>query len=715
MEVVKSFRRAVKDFMNDQVPFQYEHITIRNAIQLLRKNKLKLLPIVNQKHTLIGIITVSSILKALSDKNASLDESISLYIIRDVITVYENDDLTEVRHYLNNKQVGQAVVLSENNQISGILDTSNILKVYQSRSDSLGNSLETLVQQMQTGIIALDHNGNILVMNHAAETMLSISENLAIGDHYSRVLPQFIMNNELHTFDIPLHPIEIKEKKLLITYKSLSSNSDYWGGIILLQDLTDYEEIATELEITKKLKQTLQTVLDTTYDGHIVIDHEGKIEMINNATCELIQKNNNTVINQPISEVLPEIKLDIDLHSNFRNEKLIAMVIRNKHCLVKKFPIYKENVLVGAIAKIIFKNLNQWKAVVSRLDHLEKEVSFYRGELSLIGGSPFDIDDIISNNDEMNKMKQLAKKSATGFSNVLLLGESGTGKELFARGIHAASNRLGNFIKVNCAAIPENLWESEFFGYADGAFSGAKRGGKPGKFELAHNGTIFLDEIGDMPLSMQVKLLRVLQERELERVGGTETIRVNVRIIAATNKDLEKMVTKNEFREDLYYRLNVIVINIPPLRERKEDIPILALSITKKLGHVMGIGTVTISHSALQLLKVHHWPGNVRELENVIERAMNCINSNIINEEHLPEYIQKQKNTSHLQWVSPIQTNSNNEESISMLYKKNMKKVEKESIIIALKQTGGNRTAAAKLLGISRSQFYKKLNKYNLE
>lgn len=711
MEVVKSFTLVVKDFMNNQVPFLNEDITIRHAIQLIRKNKLKLLPVTNKEHSLIGIITDSSILKALSEQNAELDESVSPHIIKNVVTVHENDDLTKVRHYLNEKKVGQAVVLSQHsNRVCGILDTANIIKAYQSRTDSLGYSLETLVQHMQTGIIALNHDGEILVVNHAAENMLGKCANDIIGCRYSDVLPRFIKNSELNSLDIPLHPIAIKEKKLLLTYKSLTSSSSYWGGILLLQDLTDYEQIATELEITKKLEQTLQIVLDTTYDGHIVIDDQGKIEMINDAACELIQTNKETVISQSISEVIPEIKLDKDLHSQFRNEKLVAMVINNKRCLVKKFPIFKDKVIVGAIAKIIFKNLNEWKAVVSRLDHLEKEVSYYRGELSLIGGTPFDIDDIITNNEEMNRMKELARQSASGFSNVLLLGESGTGKELFARGIHAASNRLGNFIKVNCAAIPENLWESEFFGYADGAFSGAKRGGKPGKFELAHNGTIFLDEIGDMPPNMQVKLLRVLQEREFERVGGTETIRVNVRIIAATNKDLEKMVLENTFREDLYYRLNVIVINIPPLRERKEDIPVLSISIAKKFSHVMGIGTVAFSESATVLLTAHNWPGNVRELENTIERAMNCINSTIINAEHLPEYIQKQKSTLH----NAIHMHEAPQQNISSFYKNNMDQAEKEAIVIALTKTGGNRSAAAKLLGISRSQFYKKLTKYNL-
>jgi transcriptional regulator with PAS, ATPase and Fis domain len=313
---------------------------------------------------------------------------------------------------------------------------------------------------------------------------------------------------------------------------------------------------------------------------------------------------------------------------------------------------------------------------------LEKEISYYRGELSLIGGTPFDLDDIITRNEEMGRIKEFALQIAPGFSNVLLLGESGTGKELFARGIHAASNRTGSFIKVNCAAIPEDLWESEFFGYADGAFTGAIRGGKQGKFELANNGTIFLDEIGDMPLSMQVKLLRVLQEREFERVGGTKTIHVNVRILAATNKDLEEMVATKKFREDLFYLLNVIVIQIPSLREHKEDIPLLASSITKKFSHLLGLGQVNISKPALSLLTSHHWPGNVRELENIIERTMSCVNGDILDIEHLPEYIQKPRDVQNFaatfQQQSPKQTNSF-EVLTSEHYKNSKNMVEKDA------------------------------------
>ena len=610
MQVSKSFTQSVKDFMNKDAPKLDIDSTLRDAIEIFRKNKIMILPVMDRNNRFTGIMTPSALFNALSE-DAAIDEKILPFIIQNAVTLNVDDDLAKARLFLSKKQVGQAVVLSEDQHFCGVLDTKNIIQAYQNKSENLRNALE----------------------------------------------------------------------------------------------------------VTKKLERTLQTVLDTTYDGLIVIDQKGKIEMINDAACELVLTHKEKIVNQPVSKLIPEIKLEEVLTQDSHGEKLEAMVIGKQRCLVMKIPIYREKQLVGAIAKIIYKNLTKWKSVVSRLNDLEKELSYYRGELSLIGGTPFDLDDIITRNEEMARIKEFARQIAPGFSNVLLLGESGTGKELFARGIHAASNRTGSFIKVNCAAIPEDLWESEFFGYADGAFTGAIRGGKQGKFELANNGTIFLDEIGDMPLSMQVKLLRVLQEREFERVGGTKTIRVNVRILAATNKNLEEMVALKRFREDLFYRLNVIVIHIPSLREHNEDIPLLASSITKKFSHLLGLGQVNISKTALRLLTSYHWPGNVRELENIIERAMNCINSDILDVEHLPEFIQKPREIQNFPSTflqePPKQTNSF-EVLTSEHYKNTKNMVEKDAIETALRQTEGNRTAAAKLLGISRSQFYKKLQKFEM-
>ena len=297
----------------------------------------------------------------------------------------------------------------------------------------------------------------------------------------------------------------------------------------------------------------------------------------------------------------------------------------------------------------------------------------------------------------MRKTKR--EKAAKSDSNVLILGESGTGKELFAHSIHNDSKRsMGVFIKVNCAAIPAELLESELFGYEEGSFTGAKKGGKIGKFEAADGGTIFLDEIGELPLHMQVKLLRVLQEREVERVGSTRSIPIDVRIIAATNRNLEEMVEKGEFRLDLYYRLKVMTIVVPKLSERSEDIPKLVHHFLRKYQKLMNKQIEGISDRALRILNSYSWPGNIRELENSIERALNMVDEiEMITSDHLPEEIRGYKGPSSTLTLNEV-----------------MEETERHTIINYLEVMNGNKSETAKALGISRTTLYEKMKKYGL-
>jgi transcriptional regulator with PAS, ATPase and Fis domain len=285
-------------------------------------------------------------------------------------------------------------------------------------------------------------------------------------------------------------------------------------------------------------------------------------------------------------------------------------------------------------------------------------------------------------------------------STVLIRGESGTGKELFAQAMYVESRRNGGpFIKVNCAAVPENLLESELFGYKEGAFTGAKKGGQVGKFELAHKGVIFLDEIGDMSLNMQAKLLRVLQEKEIERLGDAKPRHVDVRVIAATNRNLEEMIGRGEFREDLYYRINVVTLNIPPLREREGDLDMLISYFIEKFNRQFGIRVEGVDGESRQLLLNHRWPGNVRELENVVERAFNLLEGNVIEREHLPLYLQNARKHGKIhQGGLP----------------KMIDEIEKEAILDTLERCAGNKLQAAESLGISRAGLYKKMKRYNL-
>lgn len=327
-----------------------------------------------------------------------------------------------------------------------------------------------------------------------------------------------------------------------------------------------------------------------------------------------------------------------------------------------------------------------------------------QGEQSKNGGSnPFAV--ILGSSPEIVVACNLAKRAARGDSTVLIIGETGVGKSVFAKAIHQASRRRGGpFVTVNCAAIPETLIESEFFGYVDGAFTGASRKGKPGKFELANGGTVFLDEIGDMTLTLQAKVLRVLQELVVERLGDTHEIPVDVRVIAATNKDLAKLMESGKFREDLYYRLNVISINIPPLRDRREDIPEFIEWFLRSLNKVCNTSVTCVHPAVIEAFIRYPWPGNLRELENAVEHALNLTDGDELRLEHIPPHI----------WQHVIENADKNDTACAKDLDDSLAKYERDLIIAALKTTGNNRSKAARLLNISRSGLYKKLHKYDI-
>lgn len=356
-------------------------------------------------------------------------------------------------------------------------------------------------------------------------------------------------------------------------------------------------------------------------------------------------------------------------------------------------------------------------AFQKKLKKLEQELTVYKGVVSSIYRSKYCFKNIIGEDEKLRNVKSIAQRASNTGSTVLIVGESGTGKDLFANAIHRASTRVNHpFVRVNCAALPDNLLESELFGYEDGAFTGARKGGKPGKFELANHGTIFLDEIGDMPLSMQAKLLIVLQEREVERVGGTKPFQVDVQVIAATNRKIKEMIKKGEFREDLYYRLNVITLNIPPLRERPQDIHLLVNSLLPKLSQRLHTRVENISPDALQLLCNYDWPGNVRELENLLERAINLADLNqesCLCLKHFPSLSKHFSSLSKLVVQPELNLEPVEIESFDNLNEA-VRKIEEETIRRILEKTHNNKAQSAKILGINKSVLYRKLRKYDL-
>lgn len=445
-----------------------------------------------------------------------------------------------------------------------------------------------------------------------------------------------------------------------------------------------------------------RNIFSNLYNWLVVVDKDGYIVMMNKSYCNFVGITQKEAIGKHCTEVIENSRMHIVAKTG-KQEIGDVQRIKGNQMIADRIPIYKDGKIIGAVGTVIFKDVVDLDTYVKKINRMEKEFDLYKRELKKALGSDYTFHNIIGSSESLRKVIDLSRKVAASKSNVLLLGESGTGKELFAHAIHNASSRVDYpLIKINCAAIPPDLLESELFGYEPGAFTGAKKGGKPGKFELADKSTIFLDEIAEMPFNMQAKLLRVIQEKEVERIGGISTKKIDVRIIAATNQNLEEMVKNKKFREDLYYRLNVISIKIPALRERKDDIPVIARELIKKMSKEMDHFVADISEDAMNCLKQYPWPGNVRELQNIIERAFNIMDKEAeIMVEHLPYYITK--------------NNKTNMQIKNMTLKDILDDVEKEEISKCLKRTKGNKMKTAKILGISRTSLYEKIEKYQLD
>jgi transcriptional regulator with PAS, ATPase and Fis domain len=459
-------------------------------------------------------------------------------------------------------------------------------------------------------------------------------------------------------------------------------------------------------------------MLDSRYEGIVYVDESGIIRYVNQAFADYNKMSIKEIIGRPHGEIVHDPNIDRLLSIRNFFEPLVFVDINGRKFVASRRPVYRRKQFAGIFCQYfsispqdVAKKFGpgyidliaslETKNIMDNVSQTLLELDTYKDEFQKANIAKRGIKHIIGNSAIMKDLKNKLLCISESNSSVLLTGESGTGKELFAQAIHSHSLRSsGPFIKINCAAIPENLLESELFGYVEGAFTGARKGGKMGKFELANQGTIFMDEIGDMPLSMQAKLLRVLQEKEIERLGAEKTISVDVRIISATNKDLCDLVREGAFREDLYYRINVINFHIPPLRDRKEDIPELVNYAIKELNKNMNRSILKISEEALQLLINYDWPGNIRELKNVLESAMNFCRSHIIDQNALPYFL-------HL-------NGSNNKKTDKIDLQGKIDEVEKQQLIAVLNQCQGCRKDAAAILRISKSTLYRLMKKHNL-
>lgn len=443
----------------------------------------------------------------------------------------------------------------------------------------------------------------------------------------------------------------------------------------------------------------MKQIFNLTNEALVLVDRHGYIIHISDAYCDVLEIKKEKAVGKHITKVIENTRLHTVMETK-KSEIGELQMVNGKPLIVSRIPVIKDGEVLGCFGRVLYRDINELKDLYGKLDKAKSTMNFYKNLYETTSKSKYTLDDVIGSTSKINELKKVVRTIGPKDSNVLIYGESGTGKEIFAHSIHDSSERKNKpIICINCGSIAAGLVESELFGYEEGSFTGAIKGGKIGLVEAANHGTLFLDEIADLPLEMQVKILRLLQEHEIKRVGGNAKISVDVRIIAATNKDLEKLVKEENFREDLFYRLDVIRLIIPPLRERKEDIGELTEFFIGKLNKQRNSDIVGISPHALNYLKAYDWPGNVRELENVLEQIFNFMGSKkIIKAENLPYKITRIDYTNK---IVPL--------------KDTMDATEKESIISALLQNKSNKTKTAKDLGLSRTSLYEKLDKHKIK
>jgi len=459
-----------------------------------------------------------------------------------------------------------------------------------------------------------------------------------------------------------------------------------------------------------KLDILLKSALET-FPNFIIVDDMARIVYLNESYAQLLGTTSKVAVGKNVKDVIPNTRLNIIVKTGKEEIGSIMTLFdhenkQNITLVCNRIPILEDGKIVGAVAATTMSDLFEVTKLSNEIEEMKKENKYYKSKLTAIEANLNPLEKIIGASESIEIIKKTIQDYADSNLAFLITGETGVGKEVFAKAIHQMSLRsLNNYVKINCAAIPSNLLESELFGYADGAFTGAIKGGKMGKFELADKGTILLDEIAEMPLELQVKLLRVLQENEFERVGSLKTTKFNARIICSTNRDIEELAEKGLFRQDLYYRINIIELYIPPLRERYDDILPLCKHFITNLNQDGNKKIIDIDARVLDLFRQYDWPGNVRELKHVIERAYVTCKEEILSLDYLDFFkdrIVRQKNKSDS--APPDAT-----------LREHRHQAEKQAIIQALKQAKGNKTKAAQLLQIDRSRLYYKLKKFNLD
>ncbi len=568
-------------------------------------------------------------------------------IVKDVmskkfITINKDEKIKSAIKLMMNNNLREAFIVDEKDEVYGVVTLTDISKIKEEVESSVG-------QFVIENLITIEEN----------ETLINC-RNIMVKRKIGRL------------------PV-VKDGKII--------------GVIREKEIRDYYYMKFE-EMSEKLKHIINNI----HEAVCTIDTEGTVLLWNDRAEKLYNLSSHEIIGKKLKDFFPNAMLLKVLKNRKKISNVYHSPRKGSYVVISAIPIFYKGELIGAVSSE--RDVTEVMELSQQLERANTTVDFLRDEVKKFTDDNFG--NIIGKSPKLLSKIQLARHVAKTETTIFMTGESGTGKEVFARAIHEHSGRNGLFVPVNCSAIPSGLFESELFGYEEGAFTGAKRKGKIGVIELANGGTLFLDEIGDMPLYMQAKLLRVLQEKEFRRVGGEKNIAVNIRVISATNKDLKEMVEKGRFREDLYYRLNVVEIKLPPLRERNGDVIILVNHFLNEFCKKNNMKVPEIDTEVIKILEGYNWKGNIRELKNTVEYLVVMCRNNIITKESLPDNILNEKITTKTFKDYPLDLNEAK------------KRVEIETIKRALKIANGNKTKAAKLLNVPRPTLYYKLESYGI-
>ncbi|MCK9239613.1 MAG: sigma 54-interacting transcriptional regulator [Desulfocurvus sp.] len=681
----------IKHLMHRGDSFVRPQDTIAEAIQHYLGDECNCVPVVDDRNKPLGVLTIYRVIAALRD-GVSVHAPVDGVYARDIQSVNQEVGFDAVRDL----PLERLLVLDDTGKLVGVLSKIELISRIFEAFDLTAQELKILLMTVPLGIIALDDNGVITEINNAAEAILGIEANAAYGMDVG-----VLFRGALESGDV-LHgmgpqTMTVRGVRCVAQARAILRDGVPHGTVMVLQDISELDALSRELDSVNTLLAELDVIVGTLPDPLWVLDEGGGEVYVNERAreqfpgLERLRSGQGCVgeLERRLSDLVRGV-LDGTLAESFSR---VLTEDDGREVIVKYSPV--RDVRQRAVRHVF--HLQD----VTEMNRLRRESARHREELQALRGERSEKDGIVYRSRSMAEVMAQVRKVALVESTVLVLGDSGVGKGEVARRIHSYGPRADRpFMALNCGAIPESLLESELFGYERGAFTGAERGGKVGLLEVANHGCLFLDEIGEMPLALQVKLLRFLQESEIMRVGGSRPIKLDVRIISATNKNLHELVERGQFRKDLFYRLNVVPIHIPPLRERVEDILPLAHHFLKRVNAKYGRAK-RLCPETCNLLERYAWPGNVRELINVIERITIMSDDDVLAPSTLPAYFNYPGGQEEV-----CRTQSD-------CLRTALENVEQSMIRCALKKHGGIRPAS-RALGISHPTLLRKMHRYGI-